>query len=349
MEIAVNPPTQAEKPSAASPKKVFFWSMLVLLSVAAIAVILEVSLRAIYREEDASGAYWRNGPFVADDEVGYRHAPGYNGSAYRAKNFDSPVMIASNSLRQANFDAQMQYPAKVLILGDSFAFGLGVNEEAGFASLIQAPLNAAGVGVINGAQVGYCVTQEAKFGARLASSLKPAAIVLTFFPRNDVVGDYFAEYKNVEVKYGMLLRPQRPLPFAGFDYLRTHSYAGMIMNASLDRQGMEEREKRFFRLGKDSTEQVLQPTLAALTMLRDYCQDNGVEFGVMMIPSATGKIVFDDQLRSFFQEKKIRLLDLGEKKFGRKNYFPGDGNWNEDGHRRAARFLTPFCLKLLEE
>lgn len=330
-------------------KQFLFWSVLVLLLFVGVMSILEIALRLIYREEEASGAYWRKGAFVADPEVGFRHAPGYTGAAFRAQNFDTPVAIGSNSLRQANFDAQMQYPNKLLILGDSFAFGLGVKEDANFASLIQTPLNAEGIGVINGAQVGYCVAQEAALGIRMSASLKPAAIVLAFFPRNDVIGDYSADYKNVEVKYGMLLWSRRALASAVTDYLRTHSYAGMILSSSLERQTKSEREKRFSRLARDSSEQVVQPTRAALTRLRDFCRDNGIKLGVMMIPPVNGESLFDEQFRTFFQQENIPLLDLGKKKFGRKKYFPTDGHWNEDGHQHAAELLAPFCLKLLGE
>jgi len=329
-------------------KKIFFSTLLILLSLVVSIAVLEMALRLLYREEQAAGDYFGVGGFIQDDEVGYRHAPGFKGYIHRHDVFDCPVTISSNGLRQSNFDAQMQYSRRLLILGDSFAFGVGVPEDSIFATLIQHALNPAGIGVINGGQSGYGTTQEAKFGIRLAQIVKPEMIVLSLFSNNDVSGDYYKDYENVEMRYGQRLSKNRWLPIAPLDFIRARAYSWMLLEAALKRKTIEEQRAAFFSLAKDSTEQVMQPTLNAIKALRDFCQNNKVKLGIMMIQSVTGKTLFDEPLQKAFSEEGIPVLDLGERKFGRKNYFRGDAHWNASGHQRAAKQLAPFCMKLLD-
>jgi hypothetical protein len=332
------------QPPLARSKKIFFWAVLVaFLSVVSIAV-LEIALRAFYREEEVVGDYFGIGGFVQDDEVGYRHAPGFQGSIYRREVFECPVSISPQGLRQSNFDEQMQYPQRLLVLGDSYIFGVGVKEEEIFATLVQTVLNSEGFGVINGGQSGYCVTQEEKFGMRLAQAVKPAIIILSLFPNNDVIGDYYKDYENVEVRYGRRLSKGRWLPAAFVDFLRARSYSWMLLDISLNRKRVEGQRKAFLKFAKDSTALAMQPTLAALAGLRDYCRNNGVKFGVMLIP-AIGKSLFDAPLKQALNNDGISVLDLGQAKLGRKHYFRSDAHWNEEGHKRAAKHFVRFFLE----
>ncbi|NUO78607.1 hypothetical protein HUU05_00900 [candidate division KSB1 bacterium] len=337
--------TQATRGPVSQRKNLLFWTLLgALLLVVGIAV-LEIALRALYREEEAAGDYFGFGGFIQDEELGYRHAPGFNGTIYRRDIFDCPVSISPQGLRQSNFDAQMQYSKRLLVLGDSYVFGVGVKEEAIFASLAQPVLNFEGLGVINGGQSGYCVTQEVKFGMRLAQTVKPSIIVLSLYPNNDIIGDYYKDYENVEVRHGHRLAKDRWLPIGVFDFVRSRSYAWMLLNVSLSRKRVEEQRKAFLRFAKDSTALAMQPTLTALAELHGFCRDNGIKLGVMLLPSA-GKSLFDAPLKQALNDEGIPVLDLGERKFGRKNYFQGDAHWNENGHQKAAKYFVSFCQDL---
>ncbi len=205
-------------------KTLLFVCALIAVVLIVCAAGFEVALRVQYREEEIFGRYWAAGAFVPDKELGFRHAPGFSGRAFRRSAFDCPVEIQANGLRQANYATQLRHPRRLLILGDSFAFGLGVDERAAFPSLIQPPLNSRGVGVINGAQTSYCTAQEVGLGRRLVETVRPDGVVLCLFSENDVIGDYYKRYRNVEVRYGRRLRKNRWLPVAPVDYLRTHSY-----------------------------------------------------------------------------------------------------------------------------
>ena len=66
-------------------KKLSLWISYLLILLLAAITLLEVSLRILYREEAINGNYWGIGAFVQDADLGYRHAPGFRGYAYREK------------------------------------------------------------------------------------------------------------------------------------------------------------------------------------------------------------------------------------------------------------------------
>jgi hypothetical protein len=236
----------------------------------------------------------------------------------------------------------------LLILGDSFSFGLGVQEEQSFPSLIKKDLNALDVGVINGSQSGYSVEQERMFGASLIEQLKPDIVILSLFAANDIEGDYYKRYLNYDIKYGYRLSNKRWLQIDSFDYLRTHSYLWMFIKSKLNWRLRDEKIRQFEAMLKISAQKVIQPTLNSIVKLRDHCEINNIDFGVVMIPPRSGKTVFDERLKTFFQVENIAILDLGTKGYSNKDYFQGDAHWNEKGHKKAAQYLVPFTVRLLE-
>ena len=103
------------------------------------------------------------------------------------------MSINEIGLRQRDLTSQLAYSRRLLILGDSFAFGLGVEEEESFAHLLQATLNPLGIGVINGGQTGYSIAQELALAKDLVTRLDPQTLLSCLLLDNDVTEDYFEE------------------------------------------------------------------------------------------------------------------------------------------------------------
>jgi lysophospholipase L1-like esterase len=307
----------------------------------------EVVLRVMYLEQEIFGRYLGGAAFVGDDELGFRHAPGYKGRAFRRDAFDCMVEIQANGLRQANYDAQMEYPSRVLILGDSFTLGLGVEEPAAFPSLIQPPLNSRHIGVINAGQTAYCTIQEIIWGRRLVETVQPNAVVLCMFSENDVIGDRDQRHRNVEVKFGRRLRKDRWLPILPVDYLRTHSYVWMFAEHQYSKNTRERRIVKYQRQAVLDTQEFIQPTLDALLGFDEFCRQHDIKFGVVLIPS-TGNVPFDPLLKIAFDKAGIPYVDLAQARLGPRYRLRGDAHWNERGHQEVARFIAPFCLRLVK-
>ncbi len=329
-------------------KRFSFWAFLALFAVLACLAITEVILRVAFTREEVNWNYWGPGAFEQSELVGFYHTPGYVGRCYRRGIFDCPVKITNQGLRQSDLDSQTRYLSKLLILGDSFAFGLGVEENSTFAHLIHGPLNASGIGVINAGQTGYCPEQETRLGSQLIRQYHPHAVVLFLFLGNDIEGDFLHDYRNVEVRYGYRLPKDRWFRWRPFDFLRTHLYILLFLDGKLNERRTARIHDTFETIAKQDPKKVIKPTLDALKGFKKLCDSNGIRFGVVIIPPGSAGISYYQPVKRTLRAAKIPFLDLQGKNFLAKDRFRLDGHWNESGHRKVAAYLIPFVLELNE-
>lgn len=323
-------------------KRLFVLIYMMLFAVTFPLLVCEISLRLVYREEEVNGNYWGIGAFAPSDSLGYMHRPGFKGFAARKDVFLTRVEINQLGLRQRNSVCQIQYRRRILILGDSFAFGLGVEEQSTFVTLIQENLNTEGIGVINGAQTGYCPEQEKILGMRLARLIHPDSIILFLYPGNDIHDNYQERFRNIDVVDGYRLAKDRWLPVSVLDFCRTRSYLWMYTVGKFNRLKNQEHVADFSTLARLRTAEVIEPTLGSLRDLRDYCDRSGIHLGVILIPGSRGRSIFQDSLIGFLMEEDFSYLDLGDMGFNQTHYFGRDGHWNDMGHKKAAIHVLGF-------
>ena len=149
------------------------------------------------------------GLFTRDPEerLRYRLTPGFymelDGRRYRV-----------NSLGLRGRELPLQRPAgqqRVVVLGDSFAFGLGVDEGETFPAQLERLLAAGGrsVEVVNLGVPGYHTGQELAWLERAGFALDPDLVVLLYYG-NDEIGEAFQYDPAFRVLYGDAL----PVPYA---------------------------------------------------------------------------------------------------------------------------------------
>jgi lysophospholipase L1-like esterase len=92
-----------------------------------------------------------------DSLLGWAHQPGQEG-IFKTPQFSTVVRINGNGLRDREHSYERQNDTKrILVLGDSFAWGYGVEESERFSQLLEKSL---GVEVINAGVSGYSTDQE---------------------------------------------------------------------------------------------------------------------------------------------------------------------------------------------
>lgn len=136
-------------------------------------VALELIARVAYRGR------WPHF-FVHDPELGWAHRAGWSGQVRAGVEASFDEL----GLREERPRATDGRP-RVLLLGDSVAFGYGLAQEATIARALErastTPLE-----VLNAGVPGYATEQETRLLARLAPILRPKAAVLLFCLRNDL-------------------------------------------------------------------------------------------------------------------------------------------------------------------
>lgn len=154
-----------------------------------------------------------------DAAKGWAFAPNTKGSIPIGGSSDrANVRINSIGLRGAEPPAADRAFPLVLVIGDSFVFGIGVDEEHLATSLLERRLQASfpGARVVNAGVSGYSTDQELILFRELAG-LKPTAVILVMCD-NDFIGNgqdfaYLAYYKPFfTITDQRLIRHNAPVP-----------------------------------------------------------------------------------------------------------------------------------------
>jgi hypothetical protein len=153
---------------------------------AACALGGELWLRALPRPGDttaaAGGRKWRFNPYRADGVLGYTHRPDWE-TVHATGEFEVPVRTNALGLRGAPAEARKAPGTyRVLVLGDSFAFGFGVADDEAFpAALGRAlapPPGSARVEVLNAGVAGWSADQYWLYLQARGFALDPDLVVI---------------------------------------------------------------------------------------------------------------------------------------------------------------------------
>ncbi len=291
-------------------------------------LLLEIFFRVYLYEEEADMNYWGRGAFQEDIEVGYIHTPNFKARAMRRPEFISHFEINKYGLRQRDMEKQLAFEQRVLFLGDSFTVGLGVEEEEMFTNRISRRLNELGIGVINGGQTGYCITQEYNFARKLLDQHYYNHIFLCLFLSNDIRGDYFQGYKKIDVKHGYRLLKARAFKNEAADYIRTHSYTFMYVKAFIKKKLRKPKGLEPEGFNHNSK-------LAIQDIIR-LCDEQGIGLTIMLIPNFQKEIPHEEEFKNLFEERGIDYFKVAVQ---RDDYFPIDGHWNRKGHGTASEAI----------
>jgi lysophospholipase L1-like esterase len=162
------------------------FSLAILLLVPA---AIEIALRVAW---PSLGSSLGDRVYEPDDELGFRGRPHATGT------FANGVSFGLNALGFRGREVAVPKPAgtwRLLVLGDSFAFGKGVADGEPFPEVLESRLRerlpGQALDVVDGGMNGYGTDQQAALLRRVGRRLEPDAVVLAFFVGNDF-GDNMA-------------------------------------------------------------------------------------------------------------------------------------------------------------
>jgi lysophospholipase L1-like esterase len=307
---------------------------------------------------------------IADEKLGYRLAPRYE-MRYETGDFMSDIRINSEGLRDREYPAGKDPSIyRIVVLGDSFTFGVGVDAEESYPKHLERLLNHdhdLGEGkpvkfeVVNAGVDGYGTEQEYLYLTDLLNRYKPDLVLVGLYS-NDIA-DAMQTIPTMSARNKLKNR------FHVLSYLRA-----MLM--VLNKRYMKSTDNiTLFGIYQDpwppQVAEAVRKTEDYLKKIRDAAKSQGAKTAVVVIPMCfeLGKtewedkgfgalytdqylsknmVRFSDTFAEFGKSEHIPMLPLLRvlrQSTVRPLYFRRDSHWTRDGHRVAAEAIHAYLMK----
>jgi len=241
---------------------------------------------------------------------------------------------------------------RIVLLGDSFTFGFGVEDDEVVSTVLEDRLNgpagAPRTEVVNMGVSGFGQAEELVTWQKRAQAWKPDAVVILYFDNdigNNAVAGLFAVGQDGRIvrtgaEYMPGARLQESLyAIAPVRWLFEHSEAWnlvrnrlsqLVQNAKLEKQGLKSFD--------DTTTSGVALTRALLGELAREIRAAGAEPVIFVIPNRA--IVSNYPLSAPETEALGAKLVDGRLFLTSEDYYRADGHWRPSGHRKAAMALA---------
>jgi len=286
--------------------------------------------------------FWRYDPLL-----GWAHEPGQHGR-FTHPDFTVDVAISSQGLRDEVYPYERTDKHRMLVLGDSFAWGFGVQHDECFSEILER--EHVDWEVIDAGVSGYGTDQELLYFRDQGVRFQPD-VVLLLFHENDLYGNTIAEAYWYSKPYfvlddGTLELRNTPVPkttikqrcnrlFYGRTYLLSRLWA------TLGQLTRELRRPFWSKSWTPESGSAWQLTGALIASLNESCTDAGARLVIASVPTEESP---RDSLARVCEREKIAYLPLDDAfaAAGGGLTFAHDGHWTPKGHRAAAAAIDAF-------
>ncbi|HET6598280.1 MAG TPA: GDSL-type esterase/lipase family protein [Anaerolineales bacterium] len=295
-----------------------------------------------------------------DSLLGWAHEAGQDG-IFETPQFRTFVRINDKGLRDRSHSYERQNDTeRILVLGDSFAWGYGVEEEERFSQLLEKLLDAE---VINAGVSGYSTDQELLWykneGIKYETDL-----VIVVFAGNDIGDNEKQLVNNIYYKpqfvidEGGLVLTNYPVPKtspqgrfiyslskrSALAYFLTQRYFDIVTlyrktkvdadHVNVPGSGVQPEKKPF------------ELTIALMHEMRQTAESRGAKFLIVATDSwwnYPSKENYENFLTTMRSEGFLVLDVESMPGFSSEDMLiPDDGHWNQSGHKFVAAKIKDF-------
>lgn len=334
-----------------------------LLGLEGVTRVFGIHFPAVARRGSSDRDLW-----VYDRTKGWFHAPRGTGELYHGGPDRATVRINSLGLRgKESSRSKPDGVKRVLVFGDSFVFGLGVDEEALFTSHLERLLERSSRGrteVLNLGVSGYSTDQEYILLEEPGLRLSPDVVVLVVCD-NDFLGNtedfaYRRYYKPYfELADGRLSLRNSPVPFLSRAqriklFLGQESNLWNFFRSRTSDNRVAASFLNFFqvRVARAPTTDPVEITAALGLAFAERVEAVGARLLVINTGHRGEQTPLFHALRPKLRRPGIHQLGLEEtlanaRREAPDKYwdFPGDVHWNRDAHRLVAEVVCNYLIK----
>jgi len=326
------------------------------------------------------------GLFVADDALAYRLAPGFTGELDTPE-YETKVLVTAQGLRDDRvYGPKTDRELRILMLGDSFTMGVGVELSDTFVERLEEVLDRSivdrDVEIVNAGVAGYSTRQELAFLEHYGKAFEPDAVLLGFFIGND-----FTENagKPLHVRDGYLVDDKGhggmlPYKLRRFVSLNSQLYhfvwpiqRRLRGYGAVEEQATAQDIAAIFTADDAVAAPSFEPTREAIDALAAYCKRENLPLAVVLIPDHTQVIAgawdqlvgqtgnpasaYDPEapnrrLRTALAADGVPVLDLlpafRAADDPERLYLPIDKHWTVAGHEIAVAAAAPFLEGMVD-
>lgn len=336
--------------------------------------LCEILLRTVHPEALRSGPEGMEAFVVSDTVLGWVGRPNVRSEERSDPDSRHEVSTNSHGLRNRETSYARDSRRRIVCIGDSFTWGLGVESRDAFPSLLEA--GSSNTEVINAGGLAWGTVQEWLWLESEGQRYSPDVVILEFFVNDffDNEGGYLRRQRpTFAVSAGELVLKASPLPFPErsrresiLRFLRDHSwfFRAVEFGEEWMRVGFFQRTdltpltRATLRERADlATPPAQELTFALLKRIQAFCKQRGIRLIVLLIPShwdvrpelegAPSALEFHKAYEIALRfcrtldidtvELRPRLIDMERRGSGGFQRF--DIHLNAAGHRAAADLL----------
>jgi lysophospholipase L1-like esterase len=303
-------------------------------------LILEVAARFLFPQESPLGnetrKFWQY-----DSVLGWSHVPLAEDVQTISGN-SVEIKINSKKLRSDEYSYSRKTKLRILVLGDSYAWGFGVNKNKRFSEIIE--VKNKNIEIINAAVAGYSTDQQLLYYIHEGYKYNPDYVLLLFC-ENDFIGNtlnqihwnnkpFFVVENNSLVLKGVPV-PEQSSYQKFRKYISGASHFISFLLKRLTILNVQSYSTKDFSLSDAAI-----ITGKIIERLNDVCCENNIRLLLVSIPMPKEKIFL---LSNIAKNNSLSFLDLSPS-FKYKNDFilPNDGHWNSKGHAITAEAILQW-------
>lgn len=289
-----------------------------------------------------------------DSLLGWAHEPGQKG-IFETPQFRTVVRINENGLRDRQHSYERQNDSKrIVVLGDSFAWGYGVEESERFSQLLE---NSLDVEVINAGVSGYSTDQELLWYKNEGVKYETDLVILVI-AGNDV-GDNEQQLVNTIYYKPKFVLEEGQLTLTGYPVPKTSAQGKLVYSLSQRSALAFFLVQRYFDFvslygkTKGNSDHLNSPesggiaerepfelTMALIDEIRNIAESRKAKF-MIVTTDRWWNYPSEETYRDFvttLQGEGFLVLDV-ESMPGfdpEEMLIPDDGHWNQSGHEFVA-------------
>ncbi len=324
--------------------------------------------------------------FAADASTSYRLRPGYEG-VLDTPEYRTSVHVTSQGLREdREYLEKADDELRILMLGDSFVMGVGVDLEETVVEQLEDTLDDRFVNrdveIINMGVAGYSTRQALATLETYGDDLDADLVILGFFVGND-----FSENAGepLRVDDGYLVNGTRHdglIPYRVRRFIKLHSQFYHFLwpiqrrlrgHGAIEAGESARRIAEIFLVDDEVADPITQPSLEALEELARACEERGLPLAVVIIPdhaqiidsawdaligqtgapdAAYDRTAPSRRLARFLEARGVPTLDLLPRFRARDDrdslYLALDKHWTATGHDLATTAATGFIGAIID-